>query len=50
MQLTGPARQVRSVAAAVRGPSGLWWLVGLAAAFTIAQLAFVPPRMGLGWD
>jgi hypothetical protein len=50
MQLTGPARQVRSVAAAARGPSGLWWLVGLAAAFTIAQLAFVPPRMGLGWD
>jgi hypothetical protein len=51
MQLTVPARQVRSVVAAVRRPSGMWWLVGLAAVFTIAQLAFVvAPRMGLGWD
>jgi hypothetical protein len=50
MQLTVAARPVRSVVAAVRGPSGIWWLVGPAAAFTVAQLAFVPPRMGLGWD
>jgi hypothetical protein len=51
MQLTALARQVRSVVVAMRRPSGMWWLVGLAAVFTIAQLALVvSPRMGLGWD
>jgi len=28
----------------------LWWLVLVAAAFSAAQLLFVPPRMGLSWD
>ncbi|MFY9889677.1 MAG: hypothetical protein WAK71_15295, partial [Streptosporangiaceae bacterium] len=28
----------------------LWWLVGVAAAFTAAQLIFVAPRLGLSWD
>ncbi len=27
-----------------------WWLVGVAAAFTLAQLAIVAPRLGLSWD
>ena len=29
--------------------SGLW-LVAVAAAYSLAQLLFVPPRLGLGWD
>jgi len=27
-----------------------WWLVAVGVAFTAAELAFVPPRMGLSWD
>ena len=27
-----------------------WWLVAAGAAFTAAELLFVPPRMGLSWD
>src|SRR5271163_1106417 len=27
-----------------------WWLVGVGLAFTLAQLLFVSPRMGLSWD
>ncbi len=27
-----------------------WWLVAVAVAFTVAQLLFVSPRMGLSWD
>ena len=32
-----------------RADSGLW-LVAVAAAYSLAQLLFVPPRLGLGWD
>lgn len=40
------------------GPSGgatsradsIWWLVGIAAAFTLAQLVFVAPHLLLSWD
>ncbi len=28
----------------------VWWLVGVAAAFSVAQLAFVAPHLGLSWD
>ena len=27
-----------------------WWLVAVGVAFTVAQLLFVSPRMGLSWD
>jgi hypothetical protein len=28
----------------------VWWLAAVAAAFSLSQLLFVSPRMGLGWD
>lgn len=28
----------------------MWWVVGVASAFTASQLLFVPYRMGLSWD
>jgi hypothetical protein len=28
----------------------VWWLAAVAAAFTVAQLLFVGPGLGLGWD
>jgi hypothetical protein len=46
-------RPPRSVAAAVdrvRQADSIWWLVLVAAAFTVAQLALVVPRLGLSWD
>jgi len=46
-------RPPRSVAAAVdrvRQADSIWWLVFVAAAFTVAQLALVVPRLGLSWD
>jgi hypothetical protein len=46
-------RPPRSVAAAVdrvRQADSIWWLVIVAAAFTIAQLALVVPKLGLSWD
>ena len=46
-------RPPRSVAAAVdrvRQADSVWWLVLVAAAFTVAQLALVVPRLGLSWD
>jgi len=46
-------RPPRSVAAAVdrvRQADSIWWLVLVAAAFTLAQLALVVPRLGLSWD
>jgi hypothetical protein len=36
-----------------RAPGGrqaVWWLVAVAAAFTAAQLLFIGPGLGLGWD
>jgi hypothetical protein len=35
---------------ALHPPRSVWWLVAVAAAFSAAQLLFVPPRLGLGWD
>lgn len=35
---------------ALPGPDSLLWPGLVAAAFTLAQLAFVTPRMGLSWD
>jgi hypothetical protein len=32
------------------GPGSGWWLVAVGVAFTSAELLFVSPRMGLGWD
>lgn len=46
-------RPPRSVAAAVdrvRQADSIWWLVLVAAAFTLAQLVLVVPRLGLSWD
>jgi hypothetical protein len=46
-------RPPRSVAAAVdrvRQADSIWWLVIVAAAFSIAQLALVAPKLGLSWD
>jgi hypothetical protein len=28
----------------------IWWLIGVAVLFTVAQLLFVVPRLGLSWD
>lgn len=36
--------------AGVARPSGAGWLVAIAVTFTVCQLLFVPPHMGLGWD
>jgi hypothetical protein len=36
--------------AAWAGLDSTWWLVGVGAAFTAAELLFVSPRMGLSWD
>src|SRR5262249_1298407 len=36
--------------AARAGPASAWWLVAVGAALTAADLLFVSPRMGLGWD
>ncbi|MFI1112274.1 hypothetical protein ACH4TU_30595 [Streptomyces physcomitrii] len=33
-----------------RAGRDLWWLAGVCAAYTLAQLAFVAPGSGLGWD
>lgn len=30
--------------------SGIWWLAGVSAAFSLAVLLFTPLRVGLGWD
>jgi hypothetical protein len=41
------------VAAAVsraRQADSIWWLVIVAAGFTVAQLALVAPKLGLSWD
>jgi hypothetical protein len=46
-------RPPRSVAAAVdrvKQADSIWWLVIVAAAFSIAQLALVAPKLGLSWD
>jgi hypothetical protein len=32
------------------GPDSVWWLALVAAAFCLAQLVFVVPRLGLSWD
>jgi hypothetical protein len=32
------------------GPDSVWWLALVAAAFCLAQLVFVAPRLGLSWD
>jgi len=34
----------------VRQADSIWWLVLVAAAFTLAQLVLVVPRLGLSWD
>src|ERR1035438_10302470 len=33
-----------------RAGGSIWWLAAVAAAFSLSQLLFVSPRMGLGWD
>src|ERR1022692_4116985 len=33
-----------------RASGSIWWLAAVAAAFSLSQLLFVSPRMGLGWD
>jgi hypothetical protein len=43
--LSGPSSLQRRP----RADSGLW-LVAVATAYSLAQLLFVPPRLGLGWD
>ncbi len=51
-----PARPGRPVARrpgwprVLAGRTGGWWLVAAAVTFTVAELAFVPVRMGLSWD
>lgn len=35
---------------ALPAADSIWWLAGVAVAFTAAQLLFVPVRMGLSWD
>jgi hypothetical protein len=42
-----PARLRRP---ALPASDSLWWLGLAGTAFTLAQLAFVAPRLGLGWD
>jgi hypothetical protein len=39
-----PTRQV------IPAANSVWWLALVAAAFTLAQLAFVVPHLGLSWD
>jgi hypothetical protein len=31
-------------------PGSIWWLAAIAAAFSLSQLLFVSPRLGLSWD
>lgn len=45
-----PGPEPRSVAGIRPGAGSIWWLVAAAAAFTLAQLLFVSPRLGLSWD
>ena len=46
----GLAGWPRAAGGRVSRSESLWWLVGVAAAFTAAQLIFVAPRLGLSWD
>ncbi len=50
---TAPAvsrgRQAGPIGRVLSGVS-VWWLVAVAAAFTLAQLLFVVPKLGLSWD
>jgi hypothetical protein len=45
-----PARSVAAAVDRVRQADSIWWLVLVAAAFTLAQLVLVVPRLGLSWD
>ena len=45
-----PPRSVVAAVDRVRQADSIWWLVLVAAAFTLAQLALVVPRLGLSWD
>jgi hypothetical protein len=45
-----PPRSVAAAVGRVRQADSIWWLVIVAAAFTIAQLALVVPKLGLSWD
>jgi hypothetical protein len=45
-----PARSVAAAVERVRQADSIWWLVLVAAAFTLAQLVLVVPRLGLSWD
>jgi hypothetical protein len=48
---TGEAQQPRTAARrALPAAGSRWWLVAVAAAFTLAQLVVVAPRLGLSWD
>jgi hypothetical protein len=50
MPVAAPAKAAPSAWPALHSPRSVWWLVAVAAAFSAAQLLFVPPRLGLGWD
>ncbi|HUC27080.1 MAG TPA: hypothetical protein VMA73_30675 [Streptosporangiaceae bacterium] len=45
-----PSRSVAAAVDRVRQADSIWWLVLVAAAFTLAQLVLVVPRLGLSWD
>ena len=48
----GAGRAIRRAVWVARlpGPDNGWWLVAVGVAFTVAELLFVSPRMGLSWD
>ncbi len=45
---TGP--RLRAALASLPSPGSVWWLAGVAAAFSVCQLLFVSSRLGLSWD
>jgi len=47
---TTSAQRPRAEPAHDHSSGSFWWLAAVAAAFTLSQLLFVSPRMGLGWD
>jgi hypothetical protein len=47
---TTSAQRPRAEPAHDHSSGSFWWLAAVAAAFSLSQLLFVSPRMGLGWD
>ncbi len=42
--------RLRAALPSLPGPGSVWWLAGVAAAFSVSQLLFVSSRLGLSWD